>query len=283
MQWKHYSNTPISCTAVETKQHIHTYNIHSSQFKTHGAVDMLTQTSSWYPLTTCMSCGHGQYVISVFLQVRHAPHVISCYTAGARLIGLNDKQLERQLRKMQKAAKNEKSPYAKPLPFVTVDKKKHKKNTSGTKSVSTGGRKKTAVEPQQKPAGPDIEEVMDTKSSIHSEPDTTKHPAAHQTDGRSFIDMTCDVDPKEAENRQKMESTARRTAVTPDSINEDLLVGTKYIRIISSTQYLVPLSVRNPEAMTSRYTQKLCTRYRSRWRPLGHIWMSAIVGLLVGL
>ncbi|ESO88326.1 hypothetical protein LOTGIDRAFT_234643 [Lottia gigantea] len=46
------------------------------------------------------------------------PHVLSHYTAGVRLIGLTDKQLRLKLKKMQRAARSIKSPYAKPLNFV---------------------------------------------------------------------------------------------------------------------------------------------------------------------
>ena len=61
-------------------------------------------------------------------KMRQAPHVISFYTAGVRLIGLNDRQLELRLRKMQKEARGHDSPYAKPLPFVTVRPRKKKRD-----------------------------------------------------------------------------------------------------------------------------------------------------------
>lgn len=62
-------------------------------------------------------------------KIRQAPHVINFYEDAVRLIGLNDRQLEMQLRKMQKAAKNSSSPYAKPLPFVTVSPRKKTKGS----------------------------------------------------------------------------------------------------------------------------------------------------------
>lgn len=68
-------------------------------------------------------------------KMRQAPHVISCYTAGARLIGLNDRQLEQEIVRMQKAAKNQSSPYAQPLPFFTVRKKKKKKVAAKTRAA----------------------------------------------------------------------------------------------------------------------------------------------------
>ena len=68
-------------------------------------------------------------------KLRQAPHVISCYAAGVRLIGLNDRQLEQELRRMQKAAKNQDSPYAKPLPFVSMTKYKDKKRKKSGKTA----------------------------------------------------------------------------------------------------------------------------------------------------
>ncbi|XP_063401644.1 uncharacterized protein LOC134685637 [Mytilus trossulus] len=47
------------------------------------------------------------------------PHVISHYTAGARLEGLTDRQLARQMKRLQRTAVHNDSPYAKPLPFVS--------------------------------------------------------------------------------------------------------------------------------------------------------------------
>ena len=80
-------------------------------------------------------------------KLRQAPHVISCYTAGARLIGLNERQLRQELRRMQKAAKNQDSPYAKPLPFVSM-KKKGKKSRKVKKSQQTTQQQKGATDPQ---------------------------------------------------------------------------------------------------------------------------------------
>ncbi|CAC5409798.1 unnamed protein product [Mytilus coruscus] len=50
---------------------------------------------------------------------KHQPHVISHYTAGARLEGLTDRQLARQMKRLQRTAVHHDSPYAKPLPFVS--------------------------------------------------------------------------------------------------------------------------------------------------------------------
>ncbi|XP_052095574.1 uncharacterized protein LOC127730974 [Mytilus californianus] len=50
---------------------------------------------------------------------KHQPHVIGHYTAGARLEGLTDRQLARQMKRLQRTAVHHDSPYAKPLPFVS--------------------------------------------------------------------------------------------------------------------------------------------------------------------
>lgn len=51
---------------------------------------------------------------------KRQPHVIGHYAAGVRIVGLTDKQLARQMKKLQKTAKKHDSPYARPLPFVTL-------------------------------------------------------------------------------------------------------------------------------------------------------------------
>ncbi|XP_069127042.1 uncharacterized protein [Argopecten irradians] len=61
----------------------------------------------------------GEIERSYLARMRQAPHVLSHYTAGVRLIGLTDRQLQRQFKKMQKTARNNDSPYANPLPFVS--------------------------------------------------------------------------------------------------------------------------------------------------------------------
>ena len=72
----------------------------------------------------------------------------SFYTAGARLIGLNDRQLEQELKRLQKASKNQDSPYAK-LPFMTTQRdkpkqkkrrvrRKHKRQSHADTSADTG-------------------------------------------------------------------------------------------------------------------------------------------------
>ena len=102
-------------------------------------------------------------------KMRQAPHVISSYTAGARLIGLSDRQLEQELRRMQKEAKGQDSPYAKPLPFVHFRKK------SGKKSA----KKKSKPSPQEKEAQP-------TKAP--SEP--SKAPSVESLEHHGDDDMT---------------------------------------------------------------------------------------------
>ncbi|KAH3814057.1 uncharacterized protein LOC127835933 [Dreissena polymorpha] len=77
---------------------------------------------------------------------KQAPHLISHYTAGARLIGLTTRQLERQMKKMQKSCGKNDSPYAKPLQFVHMGAKKivHRKKILKDKS-STREQSKTIV------------------------------------------------------------------------------------------------------------------------------------------
>ncbi|XP_046565784.1 uncharacterized protein LOC124274467 [Haliotis rubra] len=68
------------------------------------------------------------------------PHVLSHYTAGARLIGLTDRQLAMEMKRMQKSMKQQDSPYAKPLQLV----------------VKEGGRRavRKAIRPRRKPGLP---------------------------------------------------------------------------------------------------------------------------------
>ncbi|XP_048255853.1 uncharacterized protein LOC124111781 [Haliotis rufescens] len=49
------------------------------------------------------------------------PHVLSHYTAGARLIGLTDRQLAIEMKKMHKNMKQQDSPYAQPLQLVVKE------------------------------------------------------------------------------------------------------------------------------------------------------------------
>ncbi|XP_064626353.1 uncharacterized protein LOC135487024 [Lineus longissimus] len=67
-------------------------------------------------------------------KARRTPHVIGHYTAGARLIGLTDRQIERHLADLQRSSKGVKSPYAKPLRFVTSSKKSSKHSGKSRKS-----------------------------------------------------------------------------------------------------------------------------------------------------
>ena len=84
-------------------------------------------------------------------KARKVPHVISHYTAGARLIGLNDRQLEMCLRQMQKAAKNQDSPYAKPLQFVMPARKKRttKKREKKIEATKSNCDELDTVEPKE--------------------------------------------------------------------------------------------------------------------------------------
>ncbi|XP_060077399.1 uncharacterized protein LOC132556953 [Ylistrum balloti] len=81
----------------------------------------------------------GEIERSYLARMRQAPHVLSHYTAGVRLIGLTDRQLQRQFKKMQKTARNNDSPYAKPLPFVSQSgavKPKSIRKQVGRKEIS---------------------------------------------------------------------------------------------------------------------------------------------------
>ena len=78
-------------------------------------------------------------------KARHAPHVIAHYTAGARVIGLTDRQMQRHLAKLEQDNNHTNSPYAKPLHFVTMiaNKEKNRSNQKGEaasefKSVKIG-------------------------------------------------------------------------------------------------------------------------------------------------
>lgn len=76
-------------------------------------------------------------------KARQVPHVINHYTAGARLIGLTDRQLAKHYKDMQASFKDQKlknSPYAKPLQFVIPapqDSSKKSRNVK-TKKMEIG-------------------------------------------------------------------------------------------------------------------------------------------------
>ena len=68
------------------------------------------------------------------------PHVISHYSAGARLIGLTTRQLTQQMKKMQKTAANHDSPYAKPLMFVHLGTRKIVKRVKSPRKSTSRSR-----------------------------------------------------------------------------------------------------------------------------------------------
>lgn len=92
----------------------------------------------FYKTITCFSIKHTLADIEKQFR-KQAPHVIGHYTAGARLIGLTTRQLERQMERMQRSIANTDSPYAKPLQFVHVSRK-------GTKSIVQRKKTKTIKE-----------------------------------------------------------------------------------------------------------------------------------------
>lgn len=102
---------------------------------------------------------------------KQAPHVISHYTAGVRLIGLTTRQLEREMKKMLKAAAKNDSPYAKPLMFVHLGMKGQQKfmerKKIQTKKDKTGSsrdlQQKELSEPEHDPAVDNLtKEIKDT-------------------------------------------------------------------------------------------------------------------------
>nr|XP_022319155.1 uncharacterized protein LOC111121949 [Crassostrea virginica] len=85
---------------------------------------------------------------------RRQPHVLSHYTAGLRLIGLTDRQLALQMKRMQENVRNTDSPYAKPLQFVsrtTGMKTMHKPGQYGNKAFSSKYKLKTTPPPGLRP------------------------------------------------------------------------------------------------------------------------------------
>lgn len=101
---------------------------------------------------------------------KQAPHVISHYTAGVRLIGLTTRQLEREMKKMQKSAGKNDSPYAKPLMFVHLGRKGRKKfmqrkkiQTKIDKTGSSRDLQQELSEPEPDPAMDNLtKEIKDT-------------------------------------------------------------------------------------------------------------------------
>jgi hypothetical protein len=181
-------------------------------------------------------------------KARHVPHVISFYTAGARLIGLNDYQLEQQIRRMrkQKNVKNENSPYARPLPFLSLEKqsKKKAKNIkkglptkpaafSVDKSASTVKQKTVKSDPKvkrvnavkpddttahvRKPSykDKDTESVVPVGPAPEDKDNTddypTPLPVEHPNNLKSDSEESLDVD----DHDRSPQSSARRVAVTP--------------------------------------------------------------------
>ncbi|KAL4225708.1 EF-hand domain pair [Mactra antiquata] len=100
---------------------------------------------------------------------KQAPHVISHYTAGVRLIGLTTRQLERQMKKMQKSAAKNDSPYAKPLLFVHLGgkgrvqrKKIHtvEKSSGSARDLRDQEKMKDEVDPAVENLNREIKDTM---------------------------------------------------------------------------------------------------------------------------
>ncbi|XP_078693099.1 uncharacterized protein LOC144922872 isoform X1 [Branchiostoma floridae x Branchiostoma belcheri] len=114
---------------------------------------------------------------------RLAPEVLSHYTAGARLIGLTERQLSRHISRLHAAFKltdeERESPYAKPLPFVasTPPKKLQPKMAWGAKTEGERVGK----------AGPaaTIDGTSPASSRPKSAPANTTRQRAHVSKGRA--------------------------------------------------------------------------------------------------
>jgi hypothetical protein len=83
-----------------------------------------------------------------YAKARRVPHVIGHYNAGARLIGLTDKQMKRHLAKILKTSKGVKSPYAKPLQFVTLAASKSSENKRTTGRKNKGQFQSVSIGPE---------------------------------------------------------------------------------------------------------------------------------------
>ena len=101
------------------------------------------------------------------------PHVISHYSAGARLIGLTTRQLTQQMKKMQKTAANNDSPYAKPLMFVHLGTRKIVKRVKSPRKSTSRSRATIQVPTEadgdkEKSEGPG-EEVLGISKEIQNQ------------------------------------------------------------------------------------------------------------------
>ncbi|CAH1776219.1 unnamed protein product [Owenia fusiformis] len=124
-------------------------------------------------------------------KARQMPHVLHHYTAGARLIGLTDRQLARHLKQMQSDNKGNKSPYAQPLQFV----------------ISSGTPKKRKI--RRRPA---------TAAKATATTSTRRPASAHAIKrGPSYDNNTLSAEEYEYMMRQKGSFRGRRTAVTSES------------------------------------------------------------------
>lgn len=64
----------------------------------------------------------------------HLPHVVGHYAAGARLIGLTEKQLHKHLVRIRAANANSNSPYAQPLSILNQSPGKKRTRVRSQKS-----------------------------------------------------------------------------------------------------------------------------------------------------
>lgn len=76
-----------------------------------------------------LTFSYYRYYHSKYKKVQ-TPHVIRHYAAGARLIGLSEKQIRQHLDKLRESSSDDKSPYAQPPFEIHQDLKFKKKKDS---------------------------------------------------------------------------------------------------------------------------------------------------------
>ncbi|XP_035668190.1 uncharacterized protein LOC118410538 isoform X1 [Branchiostoma floridae] len=118
---------------------------------------------------------------------RLAPEVLSHFTAGARLIGLTERQLTRHMARLHKAFKltdeERESPYAKPLPFVASAPPKKLQPSAGPK-IAWGAKKQGERVGKASPAVP-VDGTSPASSRPRTAPATTTRQRARVSSGRA--------------------------------------------------------------------------------------------------
>ncbi|CAH1253794.1 Hypp1247 [Branchiostoma lanceolatum] len=118
---------------------------------------------------------------------RLAPEVLSHYTAGARLIGLTERQLTRHMSRLHKAFKltdeERESPYAKPLPFVASTPQKKLQSSAGPK-IAWGAKKEGDRVGKAGPAV-SVDGTSPASGRPRTAPTTTTRQGARVSSGRA--------------------------------------------------------------------------------------------------